>query len=61
VLQERAVELGKELSKPRGLSHAFAIARYFASALERETIGWRLDDQDHRLALRRPGHQVKHG
>jgi hypothetical protein len=46
---ERSVELDKKLPEPGGLSHAVSDSRYSASALERETTGWRLDDQDTRL------------
>jgi hypothetical protein len=38
---ERGVELGEKLPESG--------ARYSASALERETTGWRLDDQDTKL------------
>ena len=46
---ERAVELGKELSEPGGLSHAVS-----DSSVLRLGTG----SGDHRLALGRPGHQV---
>jgi hypothetical protein len=42
-LGERSVELSEKLPEPGGLSHAVS------SALERETTGWHLDDQDTRL------------
>jgi hypothetical protein len=43
---ERTVKLGEELP---GSATPLATARYSASALERETTGWRFDDQDTRL------------
>jgi len=46
---ERAVELGEELPKPGGLSHAVS-----DNAVLRLSIG----AGDHRLALGRPRHQV---
>ena len=52
-LGERAMELRQELSKPGRLRHALAIARYSASALERETTGCRLDNQETRLPPRK--------
>ena len=39
-------QLLKKLTKPRALGHALATARYSASALERETVGCRFDDQE---------------
>ena len=51
-LGERAMELSQELSKP-SLTTPLATARYSASALERETTGCRLDDQETRLPPRK--------
>jgi hypothetical protein len=50
---EGAVELLEKLAQPGGLGHAVghsAVLRYSASALERETTGWRLAAQETRLA-----------
>ena len=43
-LGERAMELRQELSNQDASATPLAIARYSASALERETTGCRLDD-----------------
>ena len=52
-LGERVVELRQELSEPRRSATPLATARYSASALERETTGCRLDDQETRLPPRK--------
>ena len=52
-LGERDVELRQELSEPGRLCHVIATPRYSASALERETTGCRLDDQETRLPPRK--------
>ena len=52
-LGEWAVELRQELSEPGRLCHAIVTARYSASALERETTGCCLDDQETRLPPRK--------
>ena len=52
-LGERDVELRQELSESGRLVTPLATARYSDSALERETTGCRLDDQEIRLPPRK--------
>jgi hypothetical protein len=47
------VELLEKLTKPTTLGLTWATALYLASALERETIVWRLEDQETRLSPRK--------
>jgi hypothetical protein len=49
-LGQRVVEFMQQLTQPAGLSKALATARYSASALDRETTLWRLEDQETRLS-----------
>ena len=52
-LGERAVELRQELSELGRLRHAVSDSPVLRSALERETTGCRLDDQETRLPPRK--------
>ena len=52
-LGERAMELRQELSNQDASATPLATARYSASALERETTGCRLDDQETRWPPRK--------
>ena len=52
ILGERAVELRQELRSQDASATPLATARYSASALEWETTGCRLDDQETRLPPR---------
>ena len=51
-LGERGVKLSQELWSQEASATPLATARYSASALERETTGYRLDDQETRLPPR---------
>ena len=52
-LGERTMELCQELSKPGRLRHAVSDSPVLRSALERETTGCSLDDQETRLPPRK--------
>ena len=52
-LGERAVELRQELRSQDASATPLATARYSASALEQETTGCRLDNQETRLPPRK--------
>ena len=47
---KRLVELQDKLAQPGRLSHTVGMARYSASALERETTGCLLEDRETRLS-----------
>jgi hypothetical protein len=49
---KRLMKLIKKLSKPTALSHGVSHSTIFRLSLERETVAWRLEDQDARLSPR---------
>jgi hypothetical protein len=49
---KRGMKLHQELAKPGSLGYSIGDCTNSASALERETAAWRLEDQEMRLAPR---------
>jgi hypothetical protein len=50
-LRHRCAELAKQLAS------ALATAQYSASALERETVGWRFEDQQYNYHIKHSYHE----
>ena len=50
---QRVMQLLEKLPQQEASATPLATARYSASALERETVGWRLEDQEMRLPPRK--------
>lgn len=48
-----SMQLTKEISKPTRPTTTFATPQYSASALDLETIGWLMEDQEIKLLLRK--------
>ena len=50
---QKRVQLQEQLTEPGGLDNTISNYQYSASALEREIVLWRLEDQEIRLSPRK--------